>query len=318
MLENKSGGVSKNSIQVTNVKQPPVWKKQTFMDYKEQVQHWMKHNTGDAYSQYQDFINELQKNINIKGLEEYMSTIVIPMTKNTQNVDAVLKYLEEKYEITEWEKFGNLIDYMDFKVDKGLSAESVLSKVDKITTEVESLELSNKIHYFIVILVIKRLKEQGFITEIEHLKLKEEIEGKNESEVRDIFQKNFKKMKIEGKRSSLLSAEGKMNTTLYVDGRSRYDSWKNSRDFKNWKRTPSGNGWKTRSELGLFPEWKKALSKSRDRQLSSRGRSSSQNFVSRSSSFGNSGQHFRHRSKSGPNAERSLKDIVLEMKRMLT
>ena len=114
MLENKSGAVSKNSIRVTNVKQPPVWKKQTFMDYKEQVQHWMKHNTGDAYSQYQDFINELQKNINIKGLEEYMSTIVIPMTKNTQNVDAVLKYLEEKYEITEWEKFGNLIDYMDF------------------------------------------------------------------------------------------------------------------------------------------------------------------------------------------------------------
>ena len=122
-------------------------------------------------------------------------------------------------------------------------------------------------------------------------------------------------MKIEGKRSSLLSAEGKMNTTLYVDGRSRYDSWKNSRDFKNWKRTPSGNGWKTRSELGLFPEWKKALSKSRDRQLSSRGRSSSQNFASRSSSFGKNGQHFRHRSKSGPNAEMSLKDIVLEMKK---
>ena len=51
-------------------------------------------------------------------------------------------------------------------MDKGLSAESVLSKVDKITTEVESLELSNKINYFIVILVIKRLKEQGFITDV--------------------------------------------------------------------------------------------------------------------------------------------------------
>ena len=86
----------KRSFQVTNVKQPPVWKKQTFMDYKQQVQNWKQHNSGDDYSKYQDFINELQKNNNIKGLEEYMSTVVIPMTKNDQTVDAVLKYLEEQ------------------------------------------------------------------------------------------------------------------------------------------------------------------------------------------------------------------------------
>ena len=313
MFANNSGVCSKNAIQITNVKQPPVWKKQNFIDYKEQVLNWKNHNTGDDYAQYQDFINELQKNNNIKGLEEYMSTIVIPMTKSSQNVDSVLKYLEEKYEITEWEKFGNLIDSMDFKVDKSLGAESVLSKIDKIITEVKSLKLNNKINYFMTILVIKRLKEQDFITEIEHLKLKEEIEGKNEDEVQQTFKKYFKKIKIEGKRNTLLSTDGKLSTTMYVNGRSRYDSWKNSRDFKNWKRTPSGNGWKTRSELGLFPEWKKALSKSRDRQLSNRSRSNSQNFGGRSYSFGKNDQNFRPRSKS--NTEFNLKELVLEMKK---
>ena len=108
------------------------------------------------------------------------------MTKSSQNVDSVLKYLEEKYEITEWEKFGNLIDSMDFEVDKSLGAESVLSKIDKIITEVESLKLNSKINYFMTILGIKRLIEKDFITEIEHLKLKEEIEGKNEKEVQQI------------------------------------------------------------------------------------------------------------------------------------
>ena len=96
MLEDRSGIGSRRPLQVTNVKQPPLWKKQKFADFKEQVTNWKNHNTGDDYSKYQDFITELQKNAYIKGLEEYMSSIVIPSTKNAQNVDAVLKLLEEK------------------------------------------------------------------------------------------------------------------------------------------------------------------------------------------------------------------------------
>ena len=217
-----------------------------------------QHNTGDEYSKYQDFINELQKNSNIKGLEEYMSTVVIPMTKNDQIVDAVLKYLEEKYDTTEWEKFAELSSAMSFTLDKSVSGELILSKVDKIMTEVETLKLKDKIKYFMIILVLKRLSEQGLISEIEYLKIKEEVEGKGENEVQDKFKKFFKKIKIEGKRGNILATDDKTNTTMYVAGRSRYDSWKNSRDFKNWRRTPSGNGWKTRTELGLYPEWKKA------------------------------------------------------------
>ena len=106
LIDDKSG--SKRSFQVTNVKQPPVWKKQTFVDYKQQVENWKQHKTGDEYSKYQDFINELQKKSNIRGLEEYMSTVVIPMTKNDQTVDAVLKYLEEKYDTTEWKNLLSL------------------------------------------------------------------------------------------------------------------------------------------------------------------------------------------------------------------
>ena len=60
LIDDKSG--SKRSFQITNLKQPPVWKKQTFVDYKQQVENWKQHNTGDEYSKYQDFINELQKN----------------------------------------------------------------------------------------------------------------------------------------------------------------------------------------------------------------------------------------------------------------
>ena len=45
IIDDKSG--IKRSFQVTNVKQPPVWKKQTFMDYKQQVQSWKQHNSVD-------------------------------------------------------------------------------------------------------------------------------------------------------------------------------------------------------------------------------------------------------------------------------
>ena len=66
------------------------------------------------------------------------------MTKNDQTVDAVLKYLEEKYDTTEWEKFAELSSAMSFTLDKSVSGELILSKVDKIMTEVETLKLKTK------------------------------------------------------------------------------------------------------------------------------------------------------------------------------
>ena len=47
---------------VTKVKIPPVWVKESFLDFKSEVLAWEKSHPGDDYSKYCELINELKRN----------------------------------------------------------------------------------------------------------------------------------------------------------------------------------------------------------------------------------------------------------------
>ena len=85
--------------------------------------------------------------------------------------------------------------------------------------------------------------------------------GKNLKEdtvIMDLVRTEFKKIRIEGKRD-FEKQNSEENKTFYVidKNRSRYDAWRGSRDFRDFKRTESNN-WRTHSGN----RWRKSQSKS--------------------------------------------------------
>ena len=86
------------------------------------------------------------------------------------------------------------------------------------------------------------------------------VESKDEEHIMSEVKKEFKKMRIEGKREDNESANenGESKTSYTVGtGRSRYEAWKNFREFRDYGRTGSNN-WKTQSGN----RWRKSQYKS--------------------------------------------------------
>ena len=250
--------------QVTKVKIPPVWIKESFSDFKAEVTSWEKAHPGDEYTKYCELLNELKRNKVRAGLSDYVSTVIIEKTRDVKTVSEILKLLEDKYELSKKEKFENLVSKLkSFKPSKNESGEQILVLMEKLDREFQSLELGKNLYYFLVTLCLKELFENDVINEIEKQAMQDLISTKNEAEIMNVFLKEFKKIKVEGKREAdYPSTESTENKTYYVNNksRSRYDAWKGSRDFKDFKRTNSNN-WRTFSNN----RWRKAQSQSASR-----------------------------------------------------
>ena len=73
---------------VTKVKLPPSWAKESFADYKDEVEAWESAHPGDNFQKYSEFINELKKNKSKAGLSDYVSEIVIEKTRVNKTVSS--------------------------------------------------------------------------------------------------------------------------------------------------------------------------------------------------------------------------------------
>ena len=71
--------------QVTKVKIPPVWVKESFTDFKTEVLAWETAHPGDEYTKYCELLNELKRNKVRTGLSDFVSTIVVEKTRNTHD-----------------------------------------------------------------------------------------------------------------------------------------------------------------------------------------------------------------------------------------
>ena len=170
--------------QLTKVKNPPTWSRESFADYKAEVEAWEKAHPGDDYGKYSELLNELKRNKSKDGLSDFVSTVVIDRTRNTKTVKDILKALEDKYELTKKEKFENLVDMIkQFKPNKTDSGEKIFSQIEKIDKEVEALELKCNMKYFIATLFVKETFNNDVINEIEKRAVQDLIEKKNEEEI---------------------------------------------------------------------------------------------------------------------------------------
>ena len=114
-------------------------------------------------------------------------------------------------------------------------------------------------NYFLGTFFAKVLCENEIINEIEKRMVEELIEKQDDKEIMSAVKKSFRKMKVEGKKEHVdMSNESK---TFYANNleRSRYGSWKTSRDFKDFSRTSQeidGESLNlvTGLSLGLSPE----------------------------------------------------------------
>ena len=125
---------------------------------------------------------------------------------------------------------------------------------------------------------MKVLFENDIVSEIEKRMVEETFEQKTEKEIMLAVKTSFRKMKVEGKREHVDMSNSNENKTFYSNNfeRSRYGSWKNSRDFKDFSRTKSNN-WRTKSGN----RWRKSESSHRPRSRSqSQSRKSEPEFTS--------------------------------------
>ena len=263
--------------QVTKVKVPPTWAKESYTDYKAEVEAWESAHPGDDFSKYSELLTELKRNKTKPGLSDYVSTIVVERTRDEKSVGTILKVLQEKYELTKKEKFENLIsDFKNFKPGRSESGESIYSQIERLVTQFEYLKIKKNMNYFLSIFIVRILFENEILSEIEKRMVEETIEQTDEKEIILAVKKSFRKMKVEGKRENIDVINE--NKTFYASGyeRSRYGSWKNSRDFKDFSRTKSNN-WRTKSGN----RWRKSESSHRPTSRSqSQSRKSESEFMS--------------------------------------
>ena len=217
------------------MKIPPTWAKESFTDYKADVEAWGVAHPGDDYTKYSEFLNELKRNKTRAGLSDYVSTVVVDRTRGNKTVKNILDEWEDKYELTKKEKFEDLINKIkNFKPNKADSGENIFGNIEKIQVEFRNLDIKSNLNYFLATLFVKEAFENGVMNDIEKRMVQDLIENKADENIMSEIKKEFNKMKIEGKREDgeISSASNESKTYYAVnDLRSWYGAWRNSQEF---------------------------------------------------------------------------------------
>ena len=194
-------------------------------------------------------------------MSNYVSTVVVDRTRNGKTVKNILDELEEKYELTKKEKFEDLVNKIkNFKPSKADSGEEIFGKIEKIQADFKNLDVKNNLNYFLATLFVKEAFENGVVNAIEKRMIQDLVESKNEELIMSEVKKEFKKIRIEGQREDKESVGGDVESKTYYtvgNGRSRYEAWKKSREFRDYGRSGSNN-WRTQSGN----RWRQSQSKS--------------------------------------------------------
>ena len=198
--------------QVTKVKIPPVWVKESFTDFKTEVLAWETAHPGDEYTKYCELLNELKRNKVRNGLSDFVSTVVVEKTRNNKTVSGILNLLEDKYELSKKEKFEILVGRIkSFKPSKNDSGEHVLGLLERIERDFENLEVCKNFNYFLAILFLKESFENGVLNEMEKRNIQDLISNKADREIISEIKKEFKKIEIEPKKAKIKKSQKTKN-----------------------------------------------------------------------------------------------------------
>ena len=118
-----AGGVGAKTAKLTKPAKVPLWTKDMSLEtFAKQLQTWTDiFDDIPEYVKFQDLIEGLKNNKEIKGLPRYVGEQIIPVLENKtdQTMKRVLELLDIKYEQTWTEKIEEIVeDWMRFRDDQ--------------------------------------------------------------------------------------------------------------------------------------------------------------------------------------------------------
>ena len=214
---------------------PPIYGKDlSFEDYVDLLNEWDHGNMDPAATKQHAIIDNLQKNSHRSTEAAYLSANASRL-KSDRTVQHLITTLREKFELSEEQKFDNLVKRMlNFKPD---SKEDLLTEGDRVAAQWTDLKVNEKQHYFIRRWITEKGKENNMISSTESREIENKISAIEDSQQWSEYKKNFKKVMIDSDPNTI--------ETNYNNSYRRFRS--PSRDYKNNGRNSSSSGGRSRS-----------------------------------------------------------------------
>ena len=181
--------------------------------YVKQLTTWQEINEDvPDYAKYHEFIKELKKNNEIKGLQRFITDHILPVIvrKEDQTVEKVTRLLESRYGRTRTEKVEEAIeDLFQFREDQYEDDDELMLAMSELRQR--RVDLRMTFDEFHSVWMLQKLKKRRKMENFELQALREVVKENSEDVVQN-FEQKFKEIRVEGKRKSLNAS-----STLYAD-----------------------------------------------------------------------------------------------------
>merc|ERR1712030_63092 len=152
---------------------------------------------------YQDFVENLKLNKDIKGLPRFVGEHVLPVLEKKQdhNVKKVLELLDVKYGRTRIGKVEECLkDWLEFKENIFEEEDEFLFAMKEINQRMIDLEISE--HEWFSVWMLGKAKKRKRIDNFEYQALRTVVKEGGE-EVVGNFEKMYRELRVEGNRKKL-------------------------------------------------------------------------------------------------------------------
>ena len=273
--ETVCGGNTSSKTVIEKQRACPGWTaKLNYDNWKLQVEAWNKKNNKDDTAKYFEILESLKTNDKIEGLSDYVSTVVCEelKTEAEPTVKMILAALDRRYLMTRYEKFHDIIEKMDaLKETEEKDPEKLFELMRTLTKKCDEEKLGENINFFVVLMMMRRGRLNGVLSEYEIQELKTVIttdKGEVKLEDKEVVEKmeeRFRRLKVEGKRKQKEENtyyggyEGRgRSRTKFVPSASRRDFWRQARGDDSRRRTDArsqssgGTRFRPTSQAGYY------------------------------------------------------------------
>ena len=220
----------------------PIWSKEMSLEtFSKQISTWNEVNLDvPEYSRYQDLIESLKMNKEIKGLSAYINDHVIKVCekREDQEVSKVLDVLSKKYGRSRVEKMEVWIEnWFDFKDGDFDDEDDFLFAMKEIGVRKKELKVTDE--EMLTMWMLWTVKKRKKMETYEYHILRDVVK-KEEGEAMSMrFEEKYKELKVEGKREKVVETHYMGSESL---SRQRYQRSQSRDRGRSWNRQDQNRG----------------------------------------------------------------------------
>ena len=146
--------------------------------FKKQLENWSKRNKNDEATQYYEVLESLKKNDKIPGLSEYVAGTVCEQFKEEDEptIAKLIKYLDNKYLRTAFERVGDFLkDLDDFRDKQEKDPAKFFEKIEYLSKKFVEEKLNENPNFFFMCLLMKQGRSNNLLSETDYIMLKKVI-----------------------------------------------------------------------------------------------------------------------------------------------